>query len=240
MDNSIAKALFKVSKHRLVGALVGLGFQHAGALVPVRKLLVTGNIMSFYHPQPSWEGHILIVPKKAIPSLMHLILGNDDVFLVSTIQAARQILAQRGGCSHDYVLCANGGPRQDVGQLHFHLYNHSGYINRHHGRTTSPLLYSGDNTIVFEHPDPNWQTHILIQSTAAQDDGLQDLYSAVSSMICFLPMLDRKYKLVQRGYTLLIRGILAGEQEPLTFHVVAGERRADRLSDVSTTVRANG
>ncbi len=74
--------------------------------------------MAFYHPKPSYKFHVLLVPKKAVASLMKLD-SNDSVFL-SDLYAAVQSLVEEYHLSA-YRLIVNGGEYQDFPQLHFHL-----------------------------------------------------------------------------------------------------------------------
>ena len=40
--------------------------------IPLHKLRETPTLLAFYHPQPSYPVHILILPKRAIASLADL------------------------------------------------------------------------------------------------------------------------------------------------------------------------
>ncbi|MFN8373920.1 MAG: HIT domain-containing protein [Anaerolineae bacterium] len=91
-------------------------------LIPVQRLRETSTLMAFYHPRPSYLLHILIVPKRALSSLQALSPADADFMLdlFTTTQSlvAEFHLADKG---KGYSLIANGGARQDVPQLHFHL-----------------------------------------------------------------------------------------------------------------------
>ena len=39
---------------------------------PVEKVLETDNVLAYKHTRPFWETHIVVVPKKHIPSLLSL------------------------------------------------------------------------------------------------------------------------------------------------------------------------
>ena len=74
--------------------------------------------MAFHHPKPSYKFHVLLVPKKAVRSLMDFD-AKDSAFLID-LYAAVQSLVNEYNLSA-YRLIVNGGEHQDFPQLHFHL-----------------------------------------------------------------------------------------------------------------------
>lgn len=88
-------------------------------------------MLVFHHPKPSWPAHLLLVPKRPIPSLLHLTRLENELVLSDVIAAAQVARERLGLKAEETVLCANGGPRQDVGQLHFHLFTGEEYISPH-------------------------------------------------------------------------------------------------------------
>jgi len=88
--------------------------------IPVNRLRETERLLAFYHPQPSYPLHILIVPKKAIPSVMH-VTGADAGFMVDLMQTVQSLVSELQLEARGYRLIVNGGEYQDVPQLHFHL-----------------------------------------------------------------------------------------------------------------------
>ena len=55
--------------------------------IPLSKLRETPTLLAFYHPQPTYPVHILIVPRRAIPSLADL-TTDDAPLLVEVFQTA--------------------------------------------------------------------------------------------------------------------------------------------------------
>lgn len=88
--------------------------------IPVNRLRETERLLAFYHPQPSYPLHILIVPKKAIPSVMH-VREADGSFMVDLMQTVQSLVSELQLEARGYRLIVNGGEYQDVPQLHFHL-----------------------------------------------------------------------------------------------------------------------
>jgi len=86
--------------------------------IPVHRLRETDTLMAFRHPKPSYPFHVLIIPKKAVASLIDLDPA-DTVFLTD-LYSTVQFLVQEFKLPA-YRLIVNGGEFQDVPQLHFHL-----------------------------------------------------------------------------------------------------------------------
>ncbi|MDL1909098.1 HIT domain-containing protein [Chloroflexi bacterium CFX6] len=86
--------------------------------VPVKRLRETETLMAFHHPKPSYPFHVLLVPKKAVRTLMEFD-AKDSAFLgdlYSTVQSLVEEFQLPA-----YRLIVNGGEYQDFPQLHFHL-----------------------------------------------------------------------------------------------------------------------
>lgn len=102
-----------LARRPIFARLIGWTFAHASFLLPVRRLAETPTLVAFRHPRPAYPVHILIVPKKAIPSLAHLTPA-DGPLLADVLITARELAP---GCR----LVANAGAYQSFPQLHFHL-----------------------------------------------------------------------------------------------------------------------
>jgi histidine triad (HIT) family protein len=80
----------------------------------------TGDVLAFEHTRPFWPVHIVVVPKRHVPSLTDL--GDaDDLLLHQVLAVARQVAArveqQHGACR----VLTNLGRYQDSKHLHFHV-----------------------------------------------------------------------------------------------------------------------
>ena len=91
--------------------------------IAVEKLAETEHVLAFYHTKPYWPVHVVIIPKKHIPSLIDL-KPSDLPVLQEMLQTAselcRRITAEHGGCR----LSTNIGDYQTTQHLHFYI--HSG------------------------------------------------------------------------------------------------------------------
>lgn len=117
---SVQHFLFKVARSPIATFFIGWVFAHMSFAIPVNRLHETERLLAFYHPKPSYPLHILIVPKKAIPSLMH-ITEADAGFTADLMQTVQNLVTGLRLEARGYRLIVNGGEYQDVPQLHFHL-----------------------------------------------------------------------------------------------------------------------
>ncbi|MBP9759421.1 HIT domain-containing protein [Candidatus Dojkabacteria bacterium] len=114
--------LFKLSKSKIGDLIVGIAFGKLSKFLPVDKIMENDKAVAFWHPKPSYNIHILIVPKKAIKKVS--VLKEEDLgyiaecySLINKIVIKLQL--EKGG----YSITTNGGDRQEVNQIHFHLYS---------------------------------------------------------------------------------------------------------------------
>ncbi|HSG45854.1 MAG TPA: HIT domain-containing protein [Anaerolineales bacterium] len=86
--------------------------------IPVKRLRETNTLMAFYHPKPSYDFHVLLVPKKSVKTLQELD-SNDSTFLKELYSTVQSLIDEFQLPA--YRLIVNGGDYQDFPQLHFHL-----------------------------------------------------------------------------------------------------------------------
>lgn len=80
----------------------------------------TDDVLAFHHTRPYWPVHIVVVPKRHIPSLVEL--GDADIDAVHQVLAvvrrvAAQVTAEHGAAR----VLTNLGAYQDSKHLHFHV-----------------------------------------------------------------------------------------------------------------------
>ena len=87
---------------------------------PIKIVSETSNVLAFHHTNPSWPLHIVVVPKKHIPSLLALSKGDNEILLemidIIKVLAAR-VVQEYGGAR----ILSNVGVYQDSKHLHFHI-----------------------------------------------------------------------------------------------------------------------
>ena len=103
---------------RFFAPLIGWIFAHMSFAIPVKRLRDTETLMAFYHPQPVYPFHVLLVPKKAVTSLKDFD-ATDTAFLTDLYSTVQNLVDEFQLSA--YRLIVNGGEVQDFPQLHFHL-----------------------------------------------------------------------------------------------------------------------
>jgi len=90
--------------------------------IPSKKVLENEHVLAFYDIEPAAPVHVLIIPKKHIPTMNDVTI-EDGEMLTELFAAARQIASDLGIAESGYRLINNcnteGG--QVVYHLHFHL-----------------------------------------------------------------------------------------------------------------------
>jgi histidine triad (HIT) family protein len=66
---------------------------------PVRVVSETASVLAFHHTRPFWPVHIVVVPKRHVPSLVDL-GGSDERVLheVLAVRVAAQVDQEHGAC----------------------------------------------------------------------------------------------------------------------------------------------
>lgn len=223
----VSRFLFRLAKTAFFGKAVGVGLAYFSFLIPVKKVHETAATLVFYHPKPAWANHVVIVPKKPIGTLLNLSQPDNIRYISAIFFSARDVIAKLSFTDKGYVLCANGGPRQEVGQVHFHLFTGKRLVGNFLGGVDRKLVLRGATLEVFHHPDPEWETHIVIEPMRE----IPPLYSigkteqpVLEEVLGILPALDEKLQLVKRGYTLVIQEMNETERRQFLCHIVSGKR----------------
>jgi diadenosine tetraphosphate (Ap4A) HIT family hydrolase len=219
----VARALFALSKTRHAGRLVGLGFAHFARWIPARRVALTKWAIVFFHPRPEWNEHLLVVPRHAIASLIAMSTPVSRSWLEPLLQAASETIRQRGWAASDYALMANGGPRQEVGQVHFHLFRGCDFVSCR--EATGDVILANEETVVMSHACTTWQTHLVLRPRH-EGPPLSHAASARErgGLLSVLPELDRRHDLQRRGYSLCIDERDGGGK--LVAHIVAEKLRS--------------
>jgi histidine triad (HIT) family protein len=103
---------------RYFTSVIGWIFAHMSFVLPVRRLRETETLMAFHHPKPAYQFHVLLVPKKAVASLMEFD-PTDTTFLTDLYSAVQSLVDEFQLPA--WRLIVNSGEYQDFPHLHFHL-----------------------------------------------------------------------------------------------------------------------
>jgi histidine triad (HIT) family protein len=219
----IARLLFGLARSRLFSAGVRFGFAHLSAWLPVRRVGETEQVLAFHHPRPSWQPHILFVPKVGIAALLDV--RPEQVPLVrGVIQFALTTAAARGLAEHGFTVLVNGGAYQDVGQLHVHLAGEPcpvWYVCPE--QTRVGVLLETERLVAFHHPRPQRTTHVVLRPSQMTGSPAPSFDAAfIEAAITATQSLVRTLDLSADGYTLIVSP-RPGEATPgPCFHLVSG------------------
>ena len=87
---------------------------------PVDVVLETADVLAFHHTRPFWPVHVVVVPKRHVPSLTDFGDAPDDL-LVKVMDVVRTVAAdveaEHGACR----VLTNLGRYQDSEHFHFHV-----------------------------------------------------------------------------------------------------------------------
>jgi len=86
-------------------------FAHMSFSIPVKRLRETETLMAFHHPKPSYPFHVLLVPKRAVKTLMEFD-STDSAFLADLYSTVQSLVDEFHLAS--YRLIVNGGEYQDI------------------------------------------------------------------------------------------------------------------------------
>lgn len=86
----------------------------------VEVVAETEDVLAFHHTRPFWPVHIVVVPKRHVPSLTDLGDASPDLLakVMAIVQGvAATVEAEHGACR----VLTNLGRYQDSKHLHFHV-----------------------------------------------------------------------------------------------------------------------
>lgn len=86
----------------------------------VDVVVETDDVLAFHHTRPFWPVHIVVVPKRHVPSLTDL--GDADPGIISTVMDVVRAIATDVEQEHRAArVLTNLGSYQDSKHLHFHV-----------------------------------------------------------------------------------------------------------------------
>lgn len=109
----VAKKLFYLFRRKELGRVVGFAFQYFWWMIPVRRIFYEKGVLAFWHPSPVYQEHRLMVPLTSIQTYIELLENYRSIH-----EDLLRLMMEKS--DEDEVCMVNGGPRQDVYQVHFH------------------------------------------------------------------------------------------------------------------------
>lgn len=216
----LKRLLFRVAKAPMMGKVVGGAFQYCGWAIPVKKLYSSREVIAFDHPRPSYDNHLILSPKRPIRNLQQMAAEGRDEYLAKIWRAAMEIAAARPEYRDAFTLVANGGRRQEVQQVHFHMFTHHDMVKDCDAREN--VICRDGGICVLEHPAPDWEIHLVLKPARSEERPPAYFRSVLRSM----DRLDAEYHIVERGYSLVWQYRRENDdQQCPVFHLISGKKR---------------
>jgi histidine triad (HIT) family protein len=114
------KLLLSAARWRIFAVFAGKLFVMFIDQLPLNRIYDGPFLVAFYHPQPVYSIHILMVPKQDLSSIDAL----DEIhtgLLFEIFKAARQIALKLGLVESGYRLIVNNGNYQEFPQFQIHF-----------------------------------------------------------------------------------------------------------------------
>ena len=86
--------------------------------VPVRVVAESATVLAFEHTNPTWQTHIVVIPKQHVCQLIEV---QDTSLFGELFRVMTSIIKERGFADTNYKIITNGGSYQTTQHLHFHL-----------------------------------------------------------------------------------------------------------------------
>ena len=86
----------------------------------VRKIWEDDNVLAFHHPKPQAETHVVVVPKKHIPSILDSI-ALDGALLISMVLAVQKTAQKLGLDQSGFYVRTNAGAPGVTPHMHWHI-----------------------------------------------------------------------------------------------------------------------
>ena len=86
----------------------------------VKVVAETDDVLAYHHTRPFWPVHVVVIPKRHVPSLTDL--GDADEELLHALLAVVRVVAAEVEREHGAArVLTNLGEYQDSKHLHFHV-----------------------------------------------------------------------------------------------------------------------
>ena len=86
----------------------------------VDTVLETENVLAFRHTRPSYQSHVVVIPKRHVASLLALEEA-DNALLLEMLSVVRRVAADTVSAYGACRVITNLGEYQDSKHLHWHV-----------------------------------------------------------------------------------------------------------------------
>lgn len=229
----IKRLLFRLAKSPGMGSMVGWAFRWCWWAIPVRRVFRSRRVLAFEHPRPAYADHIILSPRALVGDLFQMGETKYMDCLPAIWQAVRMLAANKPEYRHGFTLVANGGRRQEVGQVHFHLFTgHSPVGGAFDPQQAGEPLFCNDAICIHRHPAPEWELHFVLypaaEPEAAERSGITaDTAPAAAAYLRAvsgaLAVLQSRYSITEKGFSLAYQQTGAPAAQPV-FQLIAGRK----------------
>lgn len=88
--------------------------------IPLKVVYEDDDVLAYHHTKPFWPVHIVVVPKRHIPSLLEI--TGSQIWILNRVIAQCQIIADSLVKEYGAArVITNLGKYQDSKHLHFHV-----------------------------------------------------------------------------------------------------------------------
>lgn len=225
--------LFRLAKSPGMGRLVGWSFRWCSWVLPVKKVYCSEKVLAFEHPRPAYADHIILSPRAAVSDLLALGEEKNRGYLPELWRAVETLAATRPEYRQGFTVAANGGKRQEVGQVHFHLFTGHPLVSKDPAAgQEGPVLFTDAAVCIRRHPSPEWALHFVVQPASAAVEKSRTGASAPMSEAYLqaipkaISQLQDRYALAEKGYSLVYRQSSNSPAALPAFHLIAGPKNA--------------
>jgi diadenosine tetraphosphate (Ap4A) HIT family hydrolase len=122
MRSIITRVAFRFRGSAAAGLAIRQAFARGSRVLPVHRVAETPHVLAFHHPVPGFEPvHLLLVPKLSVPTVTDLSDDRREQIATEVEELAHDCAGRLGFVESRFLVIVNGGTRQDVRQVHFHL-----------------------------------------------------------------------------------------------------------------------
>jgi hypothetical protein len=180
------------------------------------------------HPRPAYPNHVILSPRKPIADLLALGQEKHAVYGTELWKAVVCLSAQHAAYHSGFTLVANGGRRQEVGQVHFHLFTGQELISNLRQNLQEAGEYSNRFIHVYRPSSPAYDLHLILQPNIQSLGSEQTTPSAdlLAAALQLLLRLAGSYPFEENGYSLICQHRQGNDLQQPTFHLISGKRKS--------------
>ncbi|MBE5777750.1 MAG: HIT domain-containing protein [Clostridiales bacterium] len=225
----LKKALFHIAKRPFMGKVAGAAFRYFSWLIPVKKAYSSRKTLAFYHPQPCYQNHIVLSPRRAIRNLQQLASDRFNTYFPDLWMAVEEISRKYPEYSKAFSLVANGGRKQEVQQVHFHMFTDCEMVDVScHSTETGNELFRNESIRILKCPDR--ESHYVILPVVSSEVHRQaDFCVYLKSVLQSIDLLNSESGIVSGGYSLIYQHCSQSSENGFpVFHIVSEKKATEK------------